>query len=152
MTGINTIDDAGASLIKGYEQCRLTAYALGDGKWTIGWGNTFYEDGSPVQDGDVITQARADELFVLVVKQFEDQVNNDVTQPLTQNQFNALVSFTYNLGDRNLEISTLLKEVDADPNNPDIRNQFMRWIEPGTQFTVGLTRRRNDEANMYFTT
>jgi len=151
MTGINTIDDAGANLIKSYERCRLTAYALGDGKWTIGWGNTFYEDGTEVKEGDVITQERADELFASVVKQFEDQVNNDVTQPLTQNQFNALVSFTYNLGDRNLEISTLLKEVDTNPNNPDIRNQFMRWVEPGTQFTVGLTRRRNDEANMYFT-
>ena len=151
MTGINKIDTAGANLIKSFEKCVLKAYALGDGKITIGWGNTYYENGNLVLISDVITQERADQLFLNTISRFEIGVNGAVRSALTQNQFNACVSFSYNLGLGSFNSSTLLKEINTNPHDPDIRNQFMRWVSPGTKFEAGLRIRRAAEANLYFT-
>jgi len=144
------VSQKGLDLIKESEGCVLTAYALGDGKWTIGYGNTFYEDGTPVKEGDTITQEQADELLLLIVPKFEDEVNSSVKSDINQNQFDALVDFTYNLGAGNLNQSTLLKEVNANPSNPDIRRCFLMWVMPGTKFEGGLTIRRGKEADLYF--
>jgi len=147
-----TTSQNGINLIKEFEGCKLTAYALGDGKWTIGYGNTFYEDGTPVKEGDTITQEQANSLLLLIVPQFEKAVNADIAHtPINQNQFDALVDFCYNLGAGSLAQSTLLKEVNADPSNPDIRRCFMMWVEPGSKFEADLTRRRSAEADLYFT-
>lgn len=145
-----TIDDTGASLIKEFEGCELNAYDLHDGKITIGYGNTFYEDNTPVKMGDTITQERAGALFLLIVPQFEQAVNRVVTSEINQNQFNALVSFTYNLGAGNLNSSTLLKKVNANPNDHEIIDEFMKWVMPGSKFEAGLRKRRLAEADLYF--
>lgn len=101
------------------------------GVWTIGYGNTRYEDGTPVKKGDTITQARADDLFEYFVDldfapAVDSLVGNGVT--LKQQQFDALVSFTYNVGTGNFGSSTLLKKVKVNPNDPTIRDEFMKWV------------------------
>lgn len=140
----------GADLIKHFEGCKLRAYQCSAKKWTIGFGNTFYEDGSPVLPGHAITQKKADELFDIIGEEFADKVTKVVTSLVTLNQFGALVSFAYNCGIANLQKSTLLKKVNADPNDPSIRAEFMKWNKAAGKVLAGLTRRREAEANLYF--
>jgi lysozyme len=139
------------ALIRRYEGCKLKAYKCSAGKNTIGFGATFYEDGSAVQPGDVITQERADRLFVILLDQFAAQVRPLIKQPLNDNQFGALLSFAYNAGVGALQRSTLLKLVNANPNNPLIRQEFNKWNKAGGKVLLGLTRRRTAEADLYFT-
>lgn len=140
----------GADLIKHFEGCKLRAYQCSAKKWTIGFGNTFYEDDSPVLPGHAITQKKADELFDIIGEEFADKVTKVVTSVVTLNQFGALVSFAYNCGIANLQKSTLLKKVNADPNDPSIRAEFMKWNKAAGKVLAGLTRRREAEANLYF--
>ena len=90
--------EKGIALIKKWEGCKLDAYVCEAGKNTIGFGNTFYEDGSKVKLGDKITQIRAEKLLMNLLPKFEDVINKKVSVPLTQNQFDALVSHTWNTG------------------------------------------------------
>jgi len=140
----------GADLIKHFEGCKLRAYQCSAKKWTIGFGNTFYEDGSPVLPGHAITHKKADDLFDIIGEEFADKVTKVVTSLVTLNQFGALVSFAYNCGIANLQKSTLLKKVNADPNDPSIRAEFMKWNKAAGKVLAGLTRRREAEANLYF--
>lgn len=150
----------GEQLIKHFEQCRLTAYQDSKGIWTIGWGNTRYIDDSPVKKGDVIKQDDADELFLVIVKGFVNDVNK-LTKGvvLKQTQFDALVCFAYNVGsDMNnngiaegLGDSTLLKLVKANPKDPKIAAEFLKWNMSGGKVLAGLTRRRKAEGNLYTT-
>jgi lysozyme len=140
----------GISIIKRFEGCKLRAYLCPGSVWTIGWGSTFYEDGSRVREGDRITQDRADLLLMATYRLFEAEVRRAVTARLTPNQLGALVSFTFNVGGGNLRRSTLLRLVNQSPNNPGIRAQFMRWNKAGGVVLRGLTRRREAEANLYF--
>lgn len=140
-----------AAIIKRFEGCRLRAYLCPAGKWTIGWGNTFYEDGSAVKKGDVITQDRADKLFVILLNQFANEIRPLCHKDLNENQFSALLSFAYNAGTTRFRNSTLRKMSIANPNNPRIRDEFMKWVNRGTPFEKGLTRRRKAEADLYFT-
>jgi lysozyme len=118
---------------------------------TIGYGNTFYENGSKVTLKDqAITEARATELLEWSLNKFEQYVDSYCIDSITQNQFDALVSFCYNLGPANLKASTLLKKVNKDPNDPTIRAEFMKWNKAGGRALAGLTRRREAEANLYF--
>jgi lysozyme len=119
--------------------------------WTIGWGSTFYEDGSSVKQGDVITQERADRLFVILLDQFAAQVRPLITAKVNDNQFGALLSFAYNAGVGALRRSTLLRLVNTNPANPAIRLEFGKWNRAGGQVLNGLTRRRIAEADLYFT-
>lgn len=128
----------------------LTAYQDVVGVWTIGIGSTYYEDGSKVNKGDKITEQRARELFKNILVRYENDVNRVIKVCLNQNQFDALVSFTYNLGGTNLASSTLAKRVNNNPCDVDIRNQFMRWNKAGGKVYAGLTRRRKAEADLYF--
>ena len=146
-----TTSQNGLNLIKEFEGCKLSAYALGDGKWTVGYGNTFYEDGTPVKEGDTITQERADSLLLLIVPKFEQQLESALKVTVNQNQWDALLDFVYNVGIGNFEQSTLLRVLNANPNDPTIRNDFMMWVDPGTKFEAGATRRRTAEADLYFT-
>jgi lysozyme len=147
--GLKTNKD-GINLLHHFESCRLTAYLCPARVWTIGWGNTRYENGQPVKQGDVITQQRADQLFLNILKTFEEGVIRVVRLPLNENQFSALVSFAYNIGLGNFGTSTVLRLININPYDPQIRTQFMRWNRAGGREMAGLTRRREAEANLYF--
>jgi lysozyme len=138
-------------LLHKYEGLVLDAYLCPAKVPTIGYGNTFYEDGSKVKIGDKITKERAIELFENILENnFASQVKRLIKSRVTNNQFSALVSFAYNVGVGNLKRSTLLKLVNSNPNDPAIRNQFMRWNRAGGKVLLGLTRRRESEADLYF--
>jgi lysozyme len=118
---------------------------------TIGFGNTFYGDGRKVTMIDEpITRVEAFDMFKDIADKFAKRVSDCVTSPLNQNQFNSLVSFTYNVGVANFMNSTLLKRVNANHNDPDIKTQFLRWDKVGTKKLKGLTKRRIYEADNYF--
>jgi lysozyme len=144
------LNKAGADLIKEFEGCKLKAYQCSAKKWTIGYGNTFYEDGKPVLPGHAITQQKAEQLFELIANDFANRVAKLVTSNVTSNQFGALVSFAYNCGIANLQKSTLLRKVNANPNDPTIRAEFAKWNKANSKVLAGLTRRREAEANLYF--
>lgn len=148
----NKLNSKGTAFLHKEEGCRLSAYLDSVGKWTIGYGNTFYEDGSKVKKGDKITQERAESLFLIVVKQFEDAVNLTIKQELNANQFSALVSICYNIGIGAFKTSTLAKKVNANPNDPTIRNAFESWrygTVNGKKEPILLGRRQR-EADLYF--
>lgn len=155
-----TLSEKGEALIKHFESCRLHAYKDSAGIWTIGWGNTRYENGARVKAGDKIPQWRADQLFSKISQRFVNDVNY-LTKGiyLKQHQFDALVSFAYNVGSdidldkiaEGLGDSTLLKLVLNNPENPDISKEFLKWRKSGAKVVDGLVRRRKAEAHLYFT-
>lgn len=129
----------------------LTAYWDATGKvWTIGIGSTYYEDGSLIKKGDKISAERARSMFTNILPRYEKDVLRLVKKPLTQNQFDALVSFTYNVGASNLSKSTLLRKVNANPNDSSIACEFPKWNKSGGVVLNGLTKRRKAEADLYF--
>lgn len=144
------LNKEGADLIKEFEGCKLKAYQCSAKKWTIGYGNTFYEDGKPVLPGHAITQEKANQLFELISADFSAKVAKLVPLHITPNQFGALTSFAYNCGVVNLQKSTLLKKVNANHNDQSIRAEFLKWNKAGGKVLAGLTRRREAEANLYF--
>ena len=150
-----TPDKTCFDFIKKWEGLELEAYTDSAGIWTIGYGTITYEDSTPVKKGDVITQQRAQELLEFEVRQKSKGVNA-VIKPavLTQNQYNALVSFAYNTGSGALKTSTLLKRVKANPLDDTIRNAFMMWNKARVDGELveinGLTNRRREEADLYF--
>lgn len=155
------LSEKGEQLIKHFESCKLEAYQDVKGIWTIGWGNTSYEDGRRVKKGDRITQQRADELFKRVVQSFVNDVNYLLKgRSVLQHQFDSLVSFAYNVGSdidaddlaEGLGDSTLLKYVLANPDDPRIPTEFLKWVNSGGVKRVpGLVRRRKSEAHYYTT-
>ena len=134
-----------------FEGCRLEAYLCPASVPTIGYGSTYYEDGRPVKLGDAITQERADQLFEAIAEDFAKRVRSLLKVGLNENQFSALVSFTYNVGVANLKKSTLLKKVNIYPSDPTITDEFLKWNKAGGKVLAGLTRRREEEAKLYFT-
>lgn len=137
--------------IKEFEQLRLEAYLpTPNDRWTIGYGNTFYEDGRPVKKCDKITKERAEELFANIVAKFSENTELYLEKEVKQHQFDALVSFSYNVGIGSFKTSTLLKEVNKSPNDYNtITIQFMRWNKQSGKVLQGLVRRRISEANIY---
>lgn len=144
------ISEKGKKLIQEFEGCELEAYRDSVGVITIGYGNTFYEDGSKVKEGDVITQDRADSLLKIILLKFEVGVSNLVKKELSDNQFSALVSFAYNVGLQNLKSSTLLQMVNKKPSNKNIAVEFSKWNRAGGKILDGLKRRRKAESDLYF--
>lgn len=144
------INKAGKDLIKSYEGLRLTAYKCSANVDTIGYGNTFYEDGTKVKPGDKITMDRANKLFDFIIDKFAVKVKELIKKDVTDNQFAALVSFAYNCGTAALAKSTLLRKVNANPNDPTIKDEFMKWTRAGGKRLTGLVRRRASEAKLYF--
>ena len=140
----------GIDLLHHFESCKLDAYICPASVWTIGWGNTQYEDGSKVRPGDRVTQERADELFLNILSGFEKSVQGLVKSKINDNQFSALVSFSYNVGAGNLQKSTLLKKLNIDPSDPSIKDEFLKWNKAGGKALNGLTRRREAESKLYF--
>jgi len=146
------ISKNGLDIIKRFEGFRNHPYLCAAGVPTIGYGNTFYNDGTEVtMDDEPITLKEGLELLKRVVKGYEIGVTKMVKVDINQNQFDALVSFAYNLGVYALKKSTLLKKVNINPNDPTIKDEFLRWVKAGGRVLKGLKRRRNSEAYLYFT-
>lgn len=143
----------GIELIKSFEGFEANAYWDATGKvWTIGYGATFYMDGSKVKQGDRITKEEATLLLDrMVSEKFEKYVDQYVTSNINPYQHDALTSFAYNCGGGNLKRSTLLKKVNANPSDPSIRDEFAKWNKSGGKVLNGLVRRRKAEADLYFT-
>lgn len=142
--------ERGVELIKRFETFQSKPYRCPGGYATIGYGSTFYEDGRRVTLNDPpITQARADSLLLQVLKQFEVHVDSVTRDDIAQHQFDALVSFCFNVGADSLKRSTLLKKVNTDPNDPTIRAEFRRWVYANGKRLVGLARRRDAEWKLY---
>ncbi|HHJ4404335.1 TPA: lysozyme [Citrobacter freundii] len=141
----------GIALIKCFEGCRLTAYpdpGTGGAPWTIGYGWTHPIDGKPVKPGMTIDQETADRLLKTGLVGYENDVLKVVRVKLTQGQFDALVSFAYNVGSRALSTSTLLKKLNAG----DIKgaaDEFLRWNKSGGKVMPGLTNRREAERALF---
>jgi lysozyme len=145
------LNSEGYKLITKHEGLVLKPYLCPAKVPTIGYGNTYYEDGKKVTLLDQpITKERAFEMFKEIADRFAKAVSQSVTSDINQNQFNALVSFAYNVGVANFKKSTLLKLVNANPNNPNIKNEFMKWKKANGVVLNGLIKRRNDESNYYF--
>jgi lysozyme len=150
-----TISEKGLNLIKSEEGCRLSPYLDSASIPTIAWGNTRYADGRKVQLSDPpISQDMADSLLRLKVNEFAAEVDSLIVDSVNQNQFDALVSCTYNIGIGALRESTLRKRVNANPNDPAIRNAFAMWnkihVDGNLVESKTLTSRRKREADLYF--
>jgi lysozyme len=138
------------SIIRKYEGMKLKAYKCPAGVWTIGFGATFYENGTKVKEGDVITRDRADKLLFFMAQKFLAVIRPMITAKLTANQESALLSFAYNVGTDAFRRSTLLRKVNANPADPTIRQELAKWIKAGGAVLPGLQRRRAEEADLYF--
>jgi lysozyme len=143
--------DKGIELIKRFEGLSLKPYLCAANVPTIGYGNTFYKNGKKVTLNDKpITEQKAIEMLKQSLEKFEQYVDSYTTDSITQNQFDALVSFCYNLGPANLKSSTLLKKVNANPNDQTIKDEFLKWTKAGGRKLAGLVKRREAEAALYF--
>lgn len=127
-----------------FEGCKLTAYKCPAGVWTIGVGHT-----KGVRQGQRITVRTALEYLAQDLKPCEEAVNN-LSVCSTQGQFDALVDFVFNLGETKLQKSTLLKKIKAGAPESDIRYEFSRWVYSGGKKLAGLVKRRQWEADTYF--
>ena len=134
----------GIALIKEFEGLRLKAYKCPGGVWTIGYGHT-----AGVKPGMVITEAQGEEYLKANLIAFERYLNG-LGLALNQNQFDALVSFIYNVGTGNFSSSTLLRRVRANPQDNSIMDEFLRWVYSKGRVLPGLQRRRLAEMKLYF--
>ena len=143
------VNRAGLALIKHFEALRLKAYQDSVGVWTIGWGHTglSHNDGSVFPD-QIITEAEAEKLLIKDLAVFEKAVQKLVKTDLTSNQFSALVSFAFNLGETNLSQSTLLKKLNHH-DTFGCANEFKKWNKAGGHRLPGLVRRRLSERNLF---
>ena len=142
------ISQNGLNLIKHFEGLRLASYQDSVGVWTIGYGTTCYPDGRPVHKNEKCTVEQAGAYIAQDVAKFSNGVNKHVKVPLNQNQFDALVSFAYNLGLGNLYSSTLLKKLNAK-DYAGAGKEFLRWDKAGGKVLAGLTLRRRSESNLF---
>lgn len=141
-TQIMNLSDKGRKFIQSFEGCSLAAYQDSIGVWTIGYGHI-----QGVKQGDVITKERAEILFAMDLRRYENGVFECVSIALPQSQFDALVSFAYNCGLGNLLKSTLLKKVNA--KDLTAKDEFLKWNKAGGKVIKGLTRRREAEAKLF---
>jgi len=137
------ISEEGKALIKKFEGCELDSYVCSGGVWTIGYGHT-----AGVKQGDKINQDEADHLLTEDLEEFEGYVNNAVEVALDQNQFDALVAWTFNLGPSNLKSSTML-EVLNEEKYSKVPSEMKRWNKAGGKVLEGLIRRRDAEALLF---
>jgi lysozyme len=145
------LNNKGYLFITKHEGLKLKPYLCPAKIPTIGYGNTYYADGKRVTLLDKqITKQEALEMFKEIANKFAKRVDTLVTSNITQNQFNALVSFAYNVGTGNFASSTLLKKVNKNPNDLTIKAEFLKWNKAGGKVINGLTNRRIDEADLYF--
>ncbi len=145
------ISSKGIALISKLEGFRSKPYLDSANVATIGYGSTFYLDGRRVKMTDEpISKDDAYRLLSIVANKFAVSVDKYVTTCLNQNQFDALVSFTYNVGSGAFKNSTLLKVVNKDPDNyNEVNKQMLRWVRAGGKVLEGLKKRRLKEIDLY---
>lgn len=141
---------AGLAAIKRHEGLRLAAYQDVAGVWTIGYGTTYYRNGDKVRPGDAITADEAEALLRDQLEDYADSVRTLVQVPLSQAQFDALVSWTYNLGAGALRDSTMLKRLNAG-DYAGAADEMLRWVHAGGRPVAGLRNRREAERAMFLT-
>lgn len=145
------ITDRGIELIKKFEGFSAKPYLCAAGVPTIGYGSTYYENGVSVSLKDSeITEEWAEELLLSTLDVYEKAINSMVISHISQNQYDALVSFVYNVGVTNFKKSSILKIVNVDPNDPKIATEFGRWVRANGKIIKGLVKRRQLEAELYF--
>jgi lysozyme len=138
-------------LIKKFEGFSSKPYLCPAKVATIGYGNTFYANGEKVKLTDIsISEIQAVDLLKDTLKQYERAVDSYCRDDINQNQFDALVDFAYNCGNGNLKSSTLLKKVNANPNDITIGLEFAKWNKGGGKILNGLVKRRAAESELYF--
>lgn len=138
----------GIELIKSFEGLSLTAYKCPAGVWTIGFGHTGTVDGKLIASGMKITEAKATELLKKDLAEFEAAVNGCVKAPITQNMFDALVSFAFNVGAGALRRSTLLQKLNKSDYD-GAADEFPKWNKAGGVVLNGLVRRRLAERKLF---
>ena len=155
MTKISKTGKKGVDLIKQFEGFSSKPYPDPGTKsvpYTIGYGATFYPDGKKVTMNDkLLTESQGVDLLKNMLSSFEQYVDSYCVDTINQNQFDALVSFCYNVGPANLKSSTLLKKVNLNPNDPTIKDEFLKWTKASGKVLKGLVTRRTAEAELYFT-
>ncbi|WP_336288144.1 MULTISPECIES: lysozyme [unclassified Bartonella] len=142
------ISKEGLALIKQWEGLRLQAYQDAVGVWTIGYGHTAQVGKLFVQKGMQITESQAESLLQKDLAQFEQTVEQMVEQPLTDEQFAALVSFCYNVGTEAFCNSTLLKKLN-EGNYEAVPTELQKWTKAGGKRLQGLVHRRAAEAGLW---
>ena len=147
-TDVMSTSQNGIDLISSFEGCELKAYLCPAKVWTIGFGTTVYPNGVKVKKGDSYTLEQAKQFKAHDLKRFEKTVNDLVKVPLTQNQFDALVSLTYNIGTGAFEKSTLLKKLNAG-DYQGAADQFTVWNKGGGKVLQGLVNRRAKEKEVF---
>ena len=133
----------GISLIQKFEGCELEAYKCPADVWTIGYGHT-----KGVVEGMKITKEEAEQMLIDELHEYENYINKYVTVALSQHQFDALVSWVYNLGPANLKASTMLKVLN-EGQYEEVPSQMKRWNKAGGKTLDGLIRRRQAEAYLF---
>ena len=148
------ISQEGITLIKHYEGCpkdnvgNAVSYRCAANKATIGFGSLKLIDGSPVQDNMSITMQEAEELLAHELKEYEGYINDMVSVPLKQNEFDALVSWVFNLGPSNLKASTMLRVLNEGKYH-EVPEQIKRWNKVNGKVNEGLLKRRKSEALLF---
>lgn len=138
----------GINQVKSFEGKRLAAYDDGVGVWTIGFGTTIYPNGVKVKKGDKCTELQAEQYLRNDLIRFENAVNESVKVPINQNQFDALVSLTYNIGASAFKNSTLLRKLNAG-DKKGAADQFDVWNKAGGKVMKGLVNRRASEKALF---
>lgn len=140
------ISNKGRDFIKGFEKLELKAYpdpGTGGKPWTVGWGHA-----KGVKPGDQITQAQAESFLAEDLSIFEAAVNAAIKRPMTQSQFDAMVSLAFNIGGANFASSTLVKKFNAG-DVQGAADQFPRWKNANGKEMKGLVRRRAAERELF---
>ena len=137
-------------LLKRYEGFRAEAYLCPSKVWTVGYGSTFYMDGSPVQQGDTITQKDAEILLNKVVEDFKVNVKRLLPYTLNEDAIDAVVLLVYNIGLGAFTKSTLLKRIKEDIKGFEaIETEWNKWVYSGKKVLQGLVKRRKEEFQLY---
>jgi lysozyme len=139
-----TYSKTGLALTERFESCRLAAYQDLKGVWTIGYGHA----GANVHSGMVVTQAQAEAYLRADIKTASEAINKLVTVAITQDEFDALVDFTFNVGIGALTSSTLLCDLNAG-DIAGAAGRFEEWDHAGGQVVAGLLRRRLAEEALF---
>lgn len=156
------MSDAGINLIKSFEGFRAKAYPdpkSGGDPWTVGYGTTKFTSGRPVKQGDSVTPGQAELYLREDVKKFAAFVDSAVTVPLSQSQYDAMVSIVYNVGPGSKNKDGIIRLKDGRPstllrklNAKDYKgaaDEFLRWVSPGSSVEAGLRRRRTAERDLF---
>lgn len=140
----------GLDLIKEFESFKSKPYLCPSQIATIGWGSTYYPDGKKVtlQDKEITVEKAFEILEYIANKDFGSNINKVVKVPLNQNQFDALVSFAYNIGNGNFNSSTLLRWLNQG-NYKEASMQLLRWDKSKGVALNGLTKRRKSEKALF---